>query len=321
LHWIEIAHPSGGVDWPANTRTWLCWKDDATINYANEQDPAAPPGTAEVVGDFNPNVGRHNNTITSGPATAFPSTYPAGGTFNNQYWYMINVSYTTEDTETNCSDGLDNDSDGYTDCLDSNCDSFSELITCGVGVCSNTGELTCSGGSEINTCQPGLPAENQEVTCNDELDNDCDGFTDCADSDCTLGADCCGTVVIEGEEMGYHANGTVDGDYWLLWANGAMREEVSFPDAGAYRFEVIAKGDLAYDIGPQMGLLIDGVLVDDTVFVDTTTPETFVFEAEISAGRHTIAIRFYNDLWIPDVIDRNLYVDKIVISLLSCAAI
>jgi hypothetical protein len=160
-----------------------------------------------------------------------------------------------------------------------------------------------------------------EYICNDGQDNDSDGFADCADSDCTLGADCCGTVVIEGEEMGYHANGTVDGDYWLLWANGAMREEVSFPDAGAYRFEVIAKGDLAYDIGPQMGLLIDGVLVDDAVFVDTTTPETFVFDAEISEGVHTDAIRFFNDLWIPDVIDRNLYVDKIVISLLSCAAI
>ncbi len=102
-------------------------------------------------------------------------------------------------------------------------------------------------------------------------------------------------------------------------ANGMMSEEgVYFPAAGVYRFEVIAKGDLADNTGPEMGLLIDGVLADGTVFVDTTTPETFVFEAEISEGAHTVAIRFYNDVWIPGVMDRNLYVDRIAITSSSC---
>jgi type I restriction enzyme R subunit len=73
-------------------------------------------------------------------------------------------------------------------------------------------------------------------------------------------------VVIEAEEMDYHANGRQEDDYWLLWANGAMREEVYFPATGEYRFAVIAKGDLAYEVGPQMGLLIDGVLVGEAVF-------------------------------------------------------
>jgi hypothetical protein len=157
-----------------------------------------------------------------------------------------------------------------------------------------------------------------ETDCFDGLDNDRDGLTDCADSDCTQNAACCGSVVIEAEEMDYHANGAQTGDFWNLWANGTMSEEVDFPNTRTYRFEVIAKGKLAYDIGPEMGLLIDGVLVDNAVLVNTTTPETFVFDTEVSEGVHEVAIRFYNDLWIPPDVDRNLYVDKITITPRDC---
>ena len=62
----------------------------------------------------------------------------------------------------------------------------------------------------------------------------------------------------EAEEMSYHANGEQREDYWLIWGNGTMSEDVNFPDTGVYRFGIIAKGRLAYDIGPEMGLLIDG---------------------------------------------------------------
>ena len=87
---------------------------------------------------------------------------------------------------------------------------------------------------------------------------------------------------------------------------------------GWLRFEVIAKGSLAYDIGPEMEFTIDGVRID-TVFVDTETPDTFVFDAEVTAGIRTIAIGFYNDANdISTGDDRNLYVDKVTIILLSC---
>ncbi len=38
------------------------------------------------------------------------------------------------------------------------------------------------------------PTENPESTCNDGMDNDCDGFTDCADSDCASSPSCVCTL-------------------------------------------------------------------------------------------------------------------------------
>jgi hypothetical protein len=128
--------------------------------------------------------------------------------------------------------------------------------------------------------------------------------------------------VIEAEEMDYHANGVVSGDYWLLWANGMMSEEgVYFPDAGVYRFEVIARGRPALGIGPEMELILDGETFG-TVEVNTALPESYIFDAEVTGGNHMIIIGFYNDYYDPTMgEDRNLYVDKIFISLLSCTAI
>ena len=155
-----------------------------------------------------------------------------------------------------------------------------------------------------------------EITeiCTDEIDNDGDGLTDCDDPDCANSLICRASLVVEAEEMSNHDNGAQAGDYWLLWANGVMSEEVDFTDTGIYRFEVIAKGQLVGATGPEMELIIDGVSID-TVFVDTETPDTFVFDAEVTAGIHTIAIGFYNDFYDPSAgEDRNLFVDKVTIT-------
>jgi hypothetical protein len=168
-----------------------------------------------------------------------------------------------------------------------------------------------------SSCSPSF-----ETVCSGGQDDDGDGLTDCEDSDCALDAACCdeaGPLVIEGEEMGYHANGMQDGDYWLLWANGEMSEEgVYFAGTDVYRFEVTAKGDLALGVGPEMELMIDGETLD-TVAVDTETFTTYTIDVEITEGSHTVSVGFYNDYYEPSAgEDRNLYVDKITLVLLSC---
>jgi hypothetical protein len=116
-------------------------------------------------------------------------------------------------TEVTCDDGQDNDCDGLVDAADPDCDvctptGVSETIcngvdddcdtqidedyasvptSCGVGVCSSSGNTTCNGGVEGDTCTPGTPTEpGTEVSCNDGLDNDCDGLTDTNDPDCAV---------------------------------------------------------------------------------------------------------------------------------------
>jgi len=78
-----------------------------------------------------------------------------------------------ENTQTLCSDNLDNDCDGSIDCGDSSCNH----VTCGVnGLWCNNGNCECSGNG-------GTP-QGAESLCADGADNDCDGFTDCADQNC-----------------------------------------------------------------------------------------------------------------------------------------
>jgi hypothetical protein len=158
-----------------------------------------------------------------------------------------------------------------------------------------------------------------EITeiCTDGIDNDENGYTDCEDQSCAFDPVCGDErlfeIVIEAEEMRNHDNGEQQGEFWNLWANGEMSEEVAFPDTGVYHFEIFAKGSLVQEVGPEIGLLINGE-IKHTVFVNTETPETFSFDVEVSAGIHTIAIGFYNDFYDSSTgEDRNLYVDKTTI--------
>jgi FtsP/CotA-like multicopper oxidase with cupredoxin domain len=81
--------------------------------------------------------------------------------------------------------GVDDDCDGQID-EDYNV----TTTTCGVGECSgNAGQLECQNGTEVDTCDPLAGASPEgpvgDPTCGDTFDNDCDGFADDADPDCT----------------------------------------------------------------------------------------------------------------------------------------
>jgi V8-like Glu-specific endopeptidase len=67
----------------------------------------------------------------------------------------------TETPEASCSDGVDNDCDGFIDSADSDCD----------------------GGNQCTV------TESPEASCSDGVDNDCDGSIDFLDSDCGTGGD------------------------------------------------------------------------------------------------------------------------------------
>ncbi len=81
-------------------------------------------------------------------------------------------------TETDCTDGIDNDGDGDIDCADSDCSG----VACGMfGLACTTGACRCvvDGGT----------VQVMETNCSDGLDNDCNGLTDCQEAAC-LGLAC-----------------------------------------------------------------------------------------------------------------------------------
>jgi hypothetical protein len=102
------------------------------------------------------------------------------------------TSSSAENTLAKCTDGLDNDCDGITDCADSDCASAyspakGSACNVGTGACARSGTYVCNGGNNGVVCSvsAGAPgSENTLALCRDGVDNDCDGTTDCADSNC-----------------------------------------------------------------------------------------------------------------------------------------
>jgi hypothetical protein len=85
-------------------------------------------------------------------------------------------STAAENTNATCGDGIDNDCDGFVDCSDFSC------RTCAVTACSPGGNVTLRDGG-VCMCRG---EESSNAACGDGVDNDCDGFRDCADFDCTM---------------------------------------------------------------------------------------------------------------------------------------
>jgi putative metal-binding protein len=79
-----------------------------------------------------------------------------------------------------CSDSLDNDCDGLTDCGPPDCEG--NTLSC-TNDCIQ-GQRLCTDGA-WQACLPAVEDEGLMVgNCGDGFDNDCDGLTDCADDAC-----------------------------------------------------------------------------------------------------------------------------------------
>ncbi|MFO0554141.1 MAG: lamin tail domain-containing protein [Polyangiaceae bacterium] len=104
-----------------------------------------------------------------------------------------------------CNNGSDDDGDTFVDCLDSDC---SSLPLC-AEICNDTidnnmnGQIDCAEAScDTQTCDMfgrvclasacTCPGGNTESACGNGSDDDCDGNTDCADSDCSGLPSCSG---------------------------------------------------------------------------------------------------------------------------------
>ncbi|MBR4986054.1 MAG: hypothetical protein IKY83_09985 [Proteobacteria bacterium] len=83
-----------------------------------------------------------------------------------------------ENTLEACSDGIDNDGDGYADCNDYSCN--------GLG----TSKDSTATPEAIAYCSVAEEKENTDATCSDKRDNDLDGLIDCDDPNCSNIAYC-----------------------------------------------------------------------------------------------------------------------------------
>jgi hypothetical protein len=104
------------------------------------------------------------------------------------------VFVTVCDAETSCTDGIDNDNDGRTDCLDSDC-AMNDACRgpyesdCGNGVDDDDdGAIDCDDSDCVGIGACVSP-EDTVAACSDGLDNDGNGFVDCDDFGCSRSTD------------------------------------------------------------------------------------------------------------------------------------
>ncbi len=100
----------------------------------------------------------------------------------------------TEAPEVSCSDGIDNDCDTYIDSDDSDCSTGGACADyADKGLCNDDANCEWEGNPNSGTCIDVLTCtvtEDPEVSCDDGTDNDCDGLTDCDDSNCAADPAC-----------------------------------------------------------------------------------------------------------------------------------
>ena len=119
------------------------------------------------------------------------------------------------------------------------------------------------------------------------------------------------TTTLEAETMIKTTGGAVTGG-WSIWSNGNIKSSVNFPHSTIYDFEIIAKGSVAAGIWPNMELRIDEA-TKATFTVNKSTWDSYKAQVSVPSGLHEVIIAFTNDLKTSTE-DRNLYVDKIIIT-------
>ncbi|GEM_PF-750034 len=124
-------------------------------------------------------------------------------------------------------------------------------------------------------------------------------------------------TTLEAEAMAVKTTGGERGEGWGLFEDGYVADEVNFPAAGSYQFTLRAYGTVAAGEWSMAELRLDQVPLD-TITVNSAQYAEFSAFIPVSAGTHEVAIAFINDFATPPE-DRNLYIDRLRIQLLTIA--
>ena len=195
----------------AENSTLAC--SDRLDNDADSLDDCEDPdcldlGTAEVPG---PGA----TVCPNQPAAGANGNFSCSNGMQPIYISEDNARCLTENNDYVCSDGKDNDGNGFTDCNDNSCKGMKVCCmsngvegtfeTCSDGMDNDcNGYIDCSdyactrndGNRYFATpeaiaycnsmkCPDGIVAEGSLETCSDGRDNDCNGYVDCADYACS----------------------------------------------------------------------------------------------------------------------------------------
>jgi hypothetical protein len=96
----------------------------------------------------------------------------------------------------------------------------------------------------------------------------------------------------------------------LLWSNGRVGRRVTNADARLLRMTVVARGEPCEGVGPRMLLMAgDDQLV--SVEVEREEFRPYSVDLKMAPGVHDVMAVYTNDLFVPGLCDRNLYIREI----------
>ncbi|UCF67687.1 MAG: hypothetical protein JSV80_18345 [Acidobacteriota bacterium] len=183
-HWDEVAlNPPGGATYADITLYYqgTSWEYIQFLWLANDQQNA-------FLGQEGVNM--LDAWINADPAAPMVPPFPMA----SATWGDAGCTPVSEGPygEVTCADGVDNDCDGLIDTADPDCDP-PQQVACAdyVDKASCNADPSCmwEGSPKTGVCVDNVPCEptapDEVGLCDDGIDNDCDGATDCADTDCT----------------------------------------------------------------------------------------------------------------------------------------
>jgi len=98
---------------------------------------------------------------------------------------------------------------------------------------------------------------------------------------------------IEAETMSPKTTGYAEGTGWNLNQNGSLSTTLAFPQGGAYRFEILARGEYRNQAWPKLQLEIDNT-GKDTLTINSAVFKWFSATREVTTGARKLKLSFIN---------------------------